>query len=401
MADNGKPKCELPWGTLLPVAAVLAGIVVQYKPLVSERPSVPVERTAQIIAAQDVDARLWQDPIGVAQKQKTMLDERIEKGVAKKGVAESHSIAALGALLQQDANTFPGNVLLLAVMLDAGPYSEQAESRLRARQAVLEGLSESGFVPVDGEHIGFVTTNWPPDSPFASEGALLLPWEQCEAVGDPSRVSPPGTRRVLVLWLPSVSFSPYPLTYFASLVNQLASGIRDKIQVKLIGPATSTGLQNMVREVRWYRLGPATQEALRGVQIISPRATNSDALLLSSPDLGTAGPAPKSVTELLENSVPKDPNNPQNGLRFIRTIPPDDFVMRKLIDELARRSIPVMETASNGFPLTPSHLPSLPAGATPSGRSSAATFTGEAAGQTVKDVIEQKGKPPAWIHSYH
>jgi hypothetical protein len=84
MADNDKRKFELPWATLLPVAAVLAGIVVQYKPLVSERPSVPVEKTAPVIAAQDVDARLWQDPIGVAQKQKTLLDEKIEKGVANR-----------------------------------------------------------------------------------------------------------------------------------------------------------------------------------------------------------------------------------------------------------------------------------------------------------------------------
>ena len=402
MADNDKPKFDLPWATLLPVAAVLAGIVVQYKPLVSERPSVPAEKTAPIIAAQDVDARLWQDPIGVAQKQKALLDEKIEKGVAKKGEAESHSIGALSALLHQDANTFPGNVLVLAVMLDAGPYSEQGESRLRARQAVLEGLSESGFVPVDGEHIGFVTRDWPPDSPYASEGALLLPWEQSEAAGDPSRVSPPGTRRVLVLWLPSVSFSPYPLRYFASVINQLASDIRDKIEVKLIGPATSTGLQNMVREVRWYRLGPATQEALRGVDIVSPRATNSDVLLLSSPDLGTAGPAAKSVTELLENSVPKNPNNRESGLRFIRTIPPDDFVMRKLIDELARRSIPVThQTASDPRAATPAHIVILSEWDTPYGRSLDATFTAEASGQTINDVVEQKEKPPAWIHSYH
>ena len=86
MADNDKRKFDLPWATLLPVAAVLAGIVAQYKPLVSERPSVPIEKTAPIIAAQDVDARLWQDPIGVAQKQKALLDEKSEKGVAKKGV---------------------------------------------------------------------------------------------------------------------------------------------------------------------------------------------------------------------------------------------------------------------------------------------------------------------------
>jgi hypothetical protein len=91
---------------------------------------------------------------------------------------------------------------LLAVMLDAGPYSEQGESRLRARQAVLEGLSESEFVPIDGEHIGFVTTPWPlptpppernapkptptPDAP-SIERDLLLPWEECEAITNPDR----------------------------------------------------------------------------------------------------------------------------------------------------------------------------------------------------------------------
>src|SRR5215467_10989945 len=286
MADNGKPKFELPWGTLLPVAAVLAGIVVQYKPLVSERPSVPVEKTAPIIAAQDVDARLWQDPIGVAQKQKTLLDEKIEKGVAKKGVAESHSIAALSALLHQDASKFPGNVLVLAVMLDAGPYSEQAESRLRSRQAVLEGLSESGFVPIDGEHIGFVTATWsPPEANAPSppvERALVLPWEECEAIDDPKNVFPRGTRRVVVVWLPAVNFNVSPLHCFAALIYQLAPGnLRDKIEVTLLGPANSTGLQSMVREACWYPLTAALQNLLDGVSIFSPRATAPDFTFLS------------------------------------------------------------------------------------------------------------------------
>src|SRR5437667_10395062 len=161
MADNDKRKFDLPWGTLLPLMAVLAGVIAQYKPLVSERPSVPSEKTAPVIAAQDVDARLWQDPIGVAQRQKALLDEQIEKGVAKKGAAESHDICALTDLLSQRATRFDGRVLLLGVMLDAGPYSEQAEFRLRARQAVLEGLSELGFFPMGGEQIGVVTATCP------------------------------------------------------------------------------------------------------------------------------------------------------------------------------------------------------------------------------------------------
>ena len=256
MADNNKPKFDLPWGTLLPLLAVLAGVIATYKPLVSERPSVPTEKTAPVIAAQDVDARLWQDPIGIAQTRKALLDEQIEKGVAKKGSAESHDISALTWLLHEHACEFPGRVLLLAVMVDSGPYSEQAESRLRTRVAVLEGLSESGFVPMDGEHIGFVTATWPPPETNVPsppiERALLLPWEECEAMDDSQNVFPKDTKRVFVVWLPTVDFNANPLRCFAALIDQLAPGeVRDKIDVKLIGPANSTGLQGMLHEAGW------------------------------------------------------------------------------------------------------------------------------------------------------
>src|SRR6266576_583107 len=229
MADNNKPKFDLPWGTLLPLLAVLAGVIATYKPLISERPSVPSEKTAAVIAAQDVDARLWQDPIGVAQKQKSLLDERIDAGHDKNGSSKLHDIKALTGLLDQDVNEFPNisvPVLLLAVMLDAGPYSEQAESRLRARQAVLEGLSESGFMPIDGEHIGFVTDTWPPPEAnvpsLPVKEALLLPWEECEAIDDRERVCPTDTKRVVVVWLPAANFNVNPLRCLARLIDRLA-----------------------------------------------------------------------------------------------------------------------------------------------------------------------------------
>src|SRR6266704_6814036 len=107
MADNDKRKIDIPWATVLPLLAVLAGVVAQYKPLVSERPSVASEKTAPVIAEQDVDARLWQDPIGVAQKQKSLLDEQKEKGTAKTGVSGSHDICALSDLLYNRAGEIP------------------------------------------------------------------------------------------------------------------------------------------------------------------------------------------------------------------------------------------------------------------------------------------------------
>src|SRR4030095_9552730 len=122
MAEEQTRKFDLPWGTLLPLIAMLAGVVAQYKPLVSERPSVASEKTAPVIAAQDVDARLWQDPVGVVQK--ALLEEQSGEGVAKEGVVKPHDIRALTDLLQERVKTFsetaPVPVLLLAVMLDAG-----------------------------------------------------------------------------------------------------------------------------------------------------------------------------------------------------------------------------------------------------------------------------------------
>lgn len=394
MADNDKRKLDIPWGTLLPLAAVLAGVLVQYKPLVSERPSVPNEKTAPVIAEQDVDARLWQDPIGVAQKQKALLDEQIDKGVAKKGSAESHDTSALCNLLCERADTFqaPGSVLLLAVMLDAGPYSEQAESRLRARQAVLEGLSESGFVPIDGEHIGFVTAAWPPPEANAPspaiERALVLPWEECEAIGDSKRVFPAGARRVVVVWLPAANFNVNPLHCFAALINHLAPGnLRDKIDVTLIGPANSTGLQNMVREACWYPLTQdqpslALQNALDGVRIISPRATASDSTLLSGVNLSEQCKN-KSVQALLEGSMECDC---RGGLHFVRTIAPDDWVFDELIAELRRRSIPdISQTMPDNRPKV-SHIAILSEWDTPYGRSLGETFKAKASAQSGIDV---------------
>jgi hypothetical protein len=376
----------------LPLLAVLAGVIATYKPLVSERPSVPNEKTAPVIAEQEVDARLWQDPIGVAQKQKALLDEQIDKGEAKKGSAESHDSSALCNLLCERADTFqaPGSVLLLAVMLDAGPYSEQAESRLRARQAVLEGLSESGFVPIDGEHIGFVTAAWPPPeanepSP-AIERALLLPWEECEAIGDSKRVFPPGARRVVVVWLPAANFNVNPLHCFAALINHLAPGnLRDKIDVTLIGPANSTGLQNMVREACWYPLtqGQSSltlQDALDGVRIISPRATASDFTLLSGVNLSEQCKN-KSVQALLEESIECDC---RGGLHFVRTIAPDDWVFDELIAELRRRSIPDTSQTMADDRSSPkvSHIAILSEWDTPFGRSLGETFKAKASAQS-------------------
>jgi hypothetical protein len=260
---------------------------------------------------------------------------------------------------------------------------------------VLEALSESGFVPMDGEHIGFVTATWPPPETNAPsppiERALLLPWEECEAMDDSKNVFPQGTRRVIVVWLPAVNFNLSPLHCFAALIDQLAPGnLREKIDVTLIGPANSTGLQSMVREACWYPLSAAMQNVLDGVWIISPRATAPDFTLLAGVALSEQCKN-KSVQTLIEESAKR---GPRDGLHFFRTIAPDDRVLRELIAELARRDI----YDRRRMPANLSHIVILSEWDTPYGRSLGITFGARASAQTADDIIEN---PSKWIHSYN
>lgn len=398
MAESDKPKFDIPWATLLPLVAIVAGIIAQYKPLVSSRPAVPSEKSVPVIAEQDVDARLWQDPIAVAQKQKSSLTADILAGRIPRSSLENHETRTLVTLLNKRASQFPKHVLLLAVMLDAGPYSEQGELRLRTRQAVLEALSESGFVPKDGEHIGYVTTPWPDVSVAESveSSSLLLPWEECEATDDPKRTSPPGTERVIVLWLPAVDFNPLPLSRFATLIDILAKDIRDRIDVKLIGPPDSNGLQNMIREVQG-KLSLETKKALDGVWIISPLATASDDALLYQPSQASGGsdapehPPNKSVKDLLERSC--------SGLHFWRTIASDNVVLDDLIEELKLRriSFPSKEDPSVS---KWNRVVILSEWDTTYGRSLSTTFAAEASQQHISEIIEKPENWPPWILHY-
>lgn len=340
MAEDQKRTFEIPWATWLPLIAALAGVVAQLRPLTSARPAAPGEKAIEVRALQDVDARLWQDPLTVAQKAKAQLDaERLVQNVPVDRIVR-HQLETLARQVIAHAEESP--VLLLGVMLDSGPYPEQGESRLRARQAVLTGLNESGWVPVDNEHIGYVTVPTRPgiETPSlktSEDTAMLIPWEEWKT--DKQAVYPKGAKRAFVLWLPAGSFNPKPLDTFAKLIVPFVDAA-GHVQVRLIGPANSTGLQCMLDERKTWEnwIAPAPPplrsmtraDVLERLSIISPLATAADEEFL--------GPA-SSVKAAIENSI-----HPQKGLRFVRTIATDDIVMRALIDELTLHQINVVPT---------------------------------------------------------
>ena len=349
MPDEAKPKVELPWATLLPLIAALAGIIAQYRPLVSYRPAAAGQKSVENLAEQDVDSRLWQDPLIAARNEQEAHEQRdVAVGQLTQNQIQRHTLCSLRSLIKERTSKLPSghHTLLIAVMIDAGPYVEESESRLRSRRAVLEGLGQSGFVPKDSEHIGFVSTDWPLERPI---GKLLVPWEECRAANRPDMMLPPGTDTAFVLWLPAANFAANPLARFAALLNSIADpadhersgdGTDAKIKVVLIGPTNSDGLRDMLGEARnWSQRIGNTNVTLSGVSIISPLASVADdALLLDTslqaPELHLSD-SPRSVREIIEDSIHT------SDFHFLRTATPDNVLLQQLVPELGLRGVNV------------------------------------------------------------
>jgi len=226
--------------------ASLAVLVQQFAPLESPRPMTPNAANYSYQAIEDVNARLWQDPFAAELKQhgSSSLDTEICSGQASR---QHHDVPALACSIVEIREKFGSKTInVLGVMVFGGPYAEDAESRRRARYAVLSGLAVKGYAPVDSEHIGYFEK--PTTLKFLSE---KVPFEWFNATKDGSPV--------LLLWLDETAFTSEPLKATRNLVELLETETKKaaiqggidfpKLTFKFIGPASSGTLQAMVDEL--------------------------------------------------------------------------------------------------------------------------------------------------------
>jgi hypothetical protein len=199
--------------------AVVGIVIVPRLPLVVMRPNVapPVEN--RFVSAQNVDARLWQDPFEAVDA------ERERRRTADSGDARSHPAAALqrerhsATYMKEefqrraDASTAPP--LVLFAFVPGGPYPENGESRRRTRYATLSGLRASGLKPVDAEHVGYFETGL-----GAQKVGLppLVVYEWLEVVT--SRKSE-RLDQVLLLWLDERVFGSATVRKTAALLAEM------------------------------------------------------------------------------------------------------------------------------------------------------------------------------------
>lgn len=279
MADE-KPSGN--WGSsfvVLAFAAVSAFYVaLQPTPLVSSRPTDRQYDVHEIQGtAQDVDARLWQDPFAAV----------IQAAQERPDPHGRHEIT--------NYQLPTGETLLIGATLPGAPYPEAAETRRRLRYAILAALHTEGYLPTDEKHLGYLrvdeepasrkqdlfpgvrlvnaassenggppkTANSDSKSACAKFSALslarsdgttvpaplpkIIPFEQFDSTAQ-SSFNPENQKHIVVMWLDEdfVTANGTPIASFRRLQCMIQGhAVEDFV---LLGPVDSTTLVAMVRK---------------------------------------------------------------------------------------------------------------------------------------------------------
>ena len=367
MAEKGEKSVSIPWVPLITLIGVGSGVLLLFPQLISSRPRGGDAGMARsTFDDQTIDARLWQDPLGVAvgDWEKNQNDRK------------AHSIQEFRERLAQRCFAEQTKDLqILAIMIPGGPYVENVERRLRDRRAVIEGLAIANYDPENDHEIGYFYVPWKPlqpnivdcvltlqrnrdedeNRPFSKAGTnqarqskesndqeserhnLLVPYEWLEQTTLGPKKQP---LHVLVLWLNDDAFRDAPLARLADLASWFrlkhSSACPDDVfpplpVISVLGPDNSGTLHKMVLEAQANRWDEETRQCLATMHIYSSQASAADSQLLSEI------PFERSCKNLIERNVKLLQSD--NGFCFERTNLPDDQIVETMRQELARRGV--------------------------------------------------------------
>ncbi len=331
MAEQPDEKFKLPLaGMVALVVAAVSSLLIYQVPLKTAR---PIDKEAEkyvSVKADQVQARLWQDPF------EAVSTHQLKKATSKptgEGQAKTHhGFSDLMGAIKSEDDASP--MLILPVFVDGNPYANGVESRLKDRYAVVSALGVAGYLPESGEYIRYVEWEQPGATVVVPAEWFLL---------DPTADSTGKAKKVLVLWLKDQDFTPTPLLALENLFLQMPHAIRRQpVMYRVLGPRTSGSLGAMLDELKLRDSGKPTdgrlvasfqtgasarpQDLLKGLVFYSSWATAADPFLL---DDGTAKLPNKGVEEWFRTA----------GLTLIRTIPTDAVLAEQLVEELKRRRI--------------------------------------------------------------
>jgi hypothetical protein len=382
------PAESLPW---VPLATVITGLLASgwllFQPLTSSRPIASSTGESKAMSIEDVDARLWQDPLeplAAAGRFGTATTHESESAYDKR----THSI---DELLKEFSDEATQKRLILAVMVNGSGYAEKIERRLRDRVAVESALERASYSPKDAEHLGYFTILWPrsasdcfrpheerttalwnyqDDENCTFRASLAWDWfkpsekptgalwdcqydQDCTLLTVPFEVherDPVNIKRqqqvnvkkrkewdkILVLWLRQDFFDDKPLTRLAQLLSCFRNANAKPCDVRILGPDTSDSLLSIINEINDaksmappYPAWEEVKKILNGVKMFAFRPAASDRILLRIPD----------DVSVEKGEVSRRIKEGCHGLEFYRTTTSDDVLLETVRDELGRRNI--------------------------------------------------------------
>lgn len=125
---------SLPGNGIVAIVLLAAGVLlVREMPLETTRLPANEPRIEQHYSKQDVDARLWQDPLGAIAKYRVELRKSGQDKLDHEDRLRSAEDLAREVHEFSQSGDTKAPVQVLAVMLAGGPYSENVERRRRGR----------------------------------------------------------------------------------------------------------------------------------------------------------------------------------------------------------------------------------------------------------------------------
>ena len=353
MSDDKSDKAGGWFGNPLPIMMVVllaAGVLVKHIPLESARPTDPERVKFVPTSQQDVEARLWQDPFAAVEKHEKSSDQTVvptgnilmkipsphtPKAQPERkteapcaGQPTPHSPHALCKNIKERQDEATA-VTIVAVSVSGGSYSEAAESRRRSRFAIVSALGFHQYHPENADALGYFHVDLPESQSTSHTFPLTVPYEWFETRGKSSAV--------LVLWLNEDKLTAEPLTNLGALFNNLTPSefaIRGKsLRTKLIGPAGSAMLRDLVRESTDSNQTSIRLKNGNTLEVYSPSAT------ISSCDLKTSGMSESMTSWNCFMMDQATGSTDDRTLPIIRTTGTDDVLSAALLWELWQRGV--------------------------------------------------------------
>jgi hypothetical protein len=180
MAEKDDATSSFPWVPLIGSLGIVSGLFLLLPQITSSRPGGGDPRLAVPPAdPQAVDARLWEDPLGVAiadwERVKRNPDDRIRRSdairhwisnfqellIAKCYAPLTCTPKVCPALANDEYLESASNRLAVcAIMIPGGPYVDDVERRLRARRALVEALDSADYHPENDHELRYFAVPW-------------------------------------------------------------------------------------------------------------------------------------------------------------------------------------------------------------------------------------------------